>query len=220
MSGFIRLWRDRVGAALIEFTIVFPIFMLVAFGTVDASYMLFDFARANKAVYIGAHRAIVSSPVASEISTPSWNGLLLGTPCADLTTGLNTNTTCPTQSATCTYSNGAGNCGSYTFDPVAFANIASAMQSIFNCNADAGCPLQRSNISIAYQSNGLGFDGQPNGSVVNITVSIKCMTHRFYFLSSLMQWTYSAAAGCQGPVNGFAMPAYATTLTSEDLSTN
>ena len=29
-----------MGAALVEFTLVFPVFMLVAFGTVDVVYML------------------------------------------------------------------------------------------------------------------------------------------------------------------------------------
>ena len=41
-----RLLRDCLGASLVEFTVVFPVLILVALGTVDVTYMLFDWALA------------------------------------------------------------------------------------------------------------------------------------------------------------------------------
>ena len=63
-----RLLRDCIGSSLVEFTIVFPVFMLVAFGTVDITYMLYDWALASKAAYTGARTAIVSFPAAAGIT--------------------------------------------------------------------------------------------------------------------------------------------------------
>ena len=39
-----KLVRDCVGATIVEFTLVFPIFILVALGTVDVGFMLSDWA--------------------------------------------------------------------------------------------------------------------------------------------------------------------------------
>jgi Flp pilus assembly protein TadG len=48
-----KFWRDIAGSILVEYTVVFPVFILVTLGTVDAAYMFADWAAANKAVYIG-----------------------------------------------------------------------------------------------------------------------------------------------------------------------
>ncbi len=66
-----RLLRDCEGSALVEFTVVFPIFMLVAFGTVDVSYMLFEWSQANKATYIGAPRTAVGFRTQSRRASPA-----------------------------------------------------------------------------------------------------------------------------------------------------
>ena len=66
MAG--KFWRDITGSVLVEYAVVFPLFMLVTLGTVDVTYMLYEWALANKATYVGARAAVVSNPVAQNIT--------------------------------------------------------------------------------------------------------------------------------------------------------
>ena len=226
-----KLLRDSEGGALVEFTLVFPIFLLVAFGTVDFTYMLFDWSMANKAAFIGARTAVVSDPVASGITSLTYStaGSALGNLCFDPATGQPSNTSsCPSVSTVCTPAASGGTCtNGYPWNESAFTNangtgILDGMQRIFP-------RLQRQNVQISYQTNGLGFVGRPNGLPMGVTVSIlpsanpsvSCMTHQPYFINALMNWTFTAPAGCPaGTQAGLPIPAFATTLTSEDMVTN
>jgi hypothetical protein len=215
-----KLWRDLQGSVLVEAAIMLPLFFLVSLSLVDLSYLMFDWARANKAVYAGAHRAIVSDAVAGGITSPTWDVTLIGLSCSDST---GTNVNCPSEQSVCTpTADGAGSCtGGFAFDEAAFQDIFTRMQAIYQCSDTSTCPLQRQNVSISYATNGLGFVGQPNGLPMQITVSITCMVHTFYFIGALMQWSYgSAAPGCTGTPTGWYIPAYSTLLTSEDMATN
>ena len=80
--------------------------------------------------------------------------------------------------------------------------------------------LQRQNVQITYQTTGYGYGGQPGGLPMTVTVSLKCMTHPFYFLGALMHWVFTPPAGCTGTPLGPPMPTFATSLTSEDMQTN
>jgi len=60
-----KLLRDITGSILVEYTIVFPVFILLVLGTVDVAYMLSDWALANKAAYVGARTAVVADAVAN-----------------------------------------------------------------------------------------------------------------------------------------------------------
>src|SRR5262245_48370610 len=123
-----KLLRDCVGSSLVEFTLVFPIFILVALGTVDVCFLLFDFDQAHKATYAGAHRAIVTDPVDSSLKTITFPDLTkTEQPCFNATTGLLDTTLCPLVQKTCT---GDGlDCAN--FDSDAFQNIFTAMQAVF-----------------------------------------------------------------------------------------
>ena len=220
-----RFLQDSEGSTLVEFTLVFPLFMLVAFGTVDFTYMLFEWDMANKAAYIGARTAVVSNPVASGITNPTLTAAQiaqLGQTCFIVASGAaDTNVNCPTTGKIdCTPAASAGpsdSCGSYTFDNTAFTAILTKMQTVFP-------RLRRQNVQISYQTNGLGFMGRPSslgGLPMDVTVSIRCMTHQFFFLSALMGWAFPALpAGCPAAPAGPAIPAFATTLPSEDMVTN
>ncbi len=211
-----RLLRDCVGSTLVEFTVVFPVFMLLAFGTVDVTYMLYDWALANKAAYAGAHKAIVSSPVAAGITNlnNSYEETLLGERCFDSN---GNNASCPSLTAictpaatggACTCSSSNGGCLGFTaFDDTAFTVIFNRMQAIFP-------NLQRQNVSISYKTNNLGFVGRPDGLPMDVTVSISNMTHQIYFLGGLMAF-FGGGFAANPPI-----PSFSTTLTSEDMVTN
>jgi hypothetical protein len=221
-----RLLRDCVGSSLVEFTLVFPVFILVAFGTVDIASMLSDWALANKAAYAGAHRAIVTNPVATGITNLAYDPTRLGQLCFDPTTGLASGN-CPvvqdstlsppgpivcapaaTSGGTCTggyaFNDGAFDC--HCSSPLVAAPIFNQMQLIFP-------RLQRQNVRISYITNNLGFDGRPDGLPMNVTVTITGMTHQFYFLGPVMRFFGKNFAN--PPI-----PTFTTTLTSEGMVTN
>jgi Flp pilus assembly protein TadG len=220
-----RLLRESSGASLVEFTLVFPVVMLVALGSVDVAFMLFEWGEANKATFAGARRAVVLDPVATEATNPTYStaGTQLGKPCFNPATGVaDTNSSCPTVSTVCTPAATGGSCtNSYTWNETAFTNptATNAWQTgIFDTMQAVFPSLQRQNVQISYTTNGLGFVGRPNGLPINVTVSIRCMTHEFYFLGALMNWAFTAPAGCPaGTRSGPPIPAFATTLTSEDM---
>jgi TadE-like protein len=206
----INFWHEKAGSALIEYAVVFPLFISVTLGTVDVTYMLFDWALANKAAYVGARTAVVSDPVAQGITDPFPAGQNpnIGQLCFNPTTGApntdsNGNNYCPTVSSVCTGASGGGSCtNGKTFDNTAFSAILGKMQAVFP-------RLQRQNVQISYQTNGLGFVLQPGGLPMDVTVSVQNMTHQFYFINAIARI-----------ISTPSIPKFATTLTSEDMATN
>jgi hypothetical protein len=215
-----RLWRDTVGAVMIEYTIVFPIFALVSLGAVDLAYMFTEWGMANKAAYIGARTAIVSDPVASNITNPAFLFTsdhltsYLGDACIASATGATNQdgtavNICPTGlSITCTSTacDGGG-----TFSAAAFTNgstgIFDKMQQIFP-------QLQPTNVEITYQVNGAGFVGMPGGLPMNVTVSIVNMTHQLFFAPGFLSFFGVTVS------DSWAIPNFSSTLTSECMQTN
>jgi Flp pilus assembly protein TadG len=231
-----KLLRDIRGSVLVETTIVIPMFLLLVLGTIDVTYMFFDWTLANKAAYMGARTAVVSNPVAPNIVNLTYTPLNIGQPCFG-------STDCPsvptTGSIDCTSVSPCSNGGGYS--AAAFNTILAAMQKVFP-------QLTAKNVQISYQTNGSGFVGQTyygNSAQfslpMNVTVQIQCMTHQFYFLSGLMRafyalmnnvsppnnyWVFSTPTDAQGnlcspaPTPGPNIPAVATTMQSESLFTD
>jgi hypothetical protein len=90
-----KLLRDVTGSVLVETTIVFPLFIVLVFGSVDAAYLLFDWQAASKATYIGARTAVVSDPVAIGLTTVTYDPTKTNSLCYDPSTGSSTGN-CPT----------------------------------------------------------------------------------------------------------------------------
>jgi TadE-like protein len=210
-----KFLHDSEGGALVEFTLVFPVLLLAALGTVDFTYLLFDWSMANKAAFIGARTAIVSDPIATGITNPSYDATVLGQSCSDPQTGAASGNCPAAVSTVCTPGSSSGSCtAGFSFNDAAFSTILGNMQNVFP-------RLQRQNVQISYQTNGLGFVGRPGGLPMDVQVSIRCMTHRFYFINALMGWIFTVPAGCPaGTQAGPAIPNFATTLPSEDMVTN
>src|SRR5262245_14906482 len=95
---------------LVEYTIVFPVFILLVLGTIDVSYMLYEWALANKAAYVGARTATVADAVADGITNVTFDQTKTGLPCFNPSTGASTGN-CPTITATsCTGTSGGVSC--------------------------------------------------------------------------------------------------------------
>src|SRR5262249_1152563 len=165
---------------LVEYTIVFPLFILLVLGTVDVSYMLSEWALANKAAQRGARMAVVSNPVAQNItSTSNYTSAQLqqlGQLCFDSSGNLLTGNCYSTGLVSCTST--ACTPSTYGFSSANFASILTAMQRAYCPGvAPANCKLQATNVTISYQTNNTGFVGQPGGLPMDVTVSITGLTH-------------------------------------------
>lgn len=214
------LLRDSAGSVLVETTIVLVFFLLLVFGTIDVSYMFFDWARANKAAYVGARTAVVSNPVDPDLylnlSYSSFQLQKIGDPCYD-SSGDNIN--CPVAKSICT----SIGCSGHRYDANAFNTIVAAMKNVFP-------QIEARNVRISYETNGTGFVGEPyfenatcNGCFIlpmNVTVSIQCMTHQFFFIDVLMGWIFPPHPGCPSSLKGPAIPIVTTTMQSEGMFTN
>jgi hypothetical protein len=200
---------------IVEHSIIFPLFILLTLGTVDLAYMLHEWALANKAAYVGARRAVVSNPVAQNITnnadlgytaTQLQNvGALNGADaCFNLSDG-SSNGNCPsTGRIICTST--ACNPTTYGFDSVAFTNIFNAMQPVFP-------RLQTTNVTIWYETNGSGYVARPGGLPMNVTVSITGMQHQFFFAPGLLRLF---GGGVNAAPN---IPPFQTTMQSEAMVT-
>jgi Flp pilus assembly protein TadG len=208
-----KLLRDISGAILVETTIVLPMFLLLVLGTIDVTYMFYEWALANKAAYVGARIAVVSDPVAAKITDLNYTESqlqLIGQPCFD---NAGNNVNCPLVPPTvCTSTACTPN--TFGFDSTAFKNIFDRMKVILP-------RLQLQNVTITYQANDSGFVGQPYvGNTaqfslpLNVTVSITDMTHQFYFIGPLVKFF-----GVFFPAMS-TLPTFATTLQSEDMDSS
>ena len=210
MAGH-NLLRDIRGSVLIETTIVMPMFLLLVLGTIDATYMFYDWGLANKAAYVGARTAVTSSPVDPAVTSLTYTPAQLqyiGQSCLTFS--------CPSVSSVCTGTSTGVSCRGG--DDAAFTRIFNRMQAVYPS-------LQRQNVTISYQTNGTGVVGQvwegssdaanPQFTLpMNVTVSITGMTHQFYFVSPLLQFFGGGISATP------AIPTFATTLQSEDMVTN
>jgi TadE-like protein len=211
-----KFWRDITGSVLVEYAVVFPLFMLVTLGTVDVTYMLYEWALANKATYVGARAAVVSNPVAQSITEQSslYDASQLkqmGQYCFDFATGTS-NGNCPPPNVKVDCTSSACKPDTFGFDSSAFTNANST--GIFDRMKVIFPRLQPDNVTISYQLNGSGYVGRPGGLPMNVTVRVQNVTHQFYFVAGMMRFFGGTFASTP------AIPAFATTLTSEDMVTN
>jgi Flp pilus assembly protein TadG len=200
--------RDIRGSVFVESVLVIPIFLALVLGTIDATYMFYQWALANKAAYVGARTAVVSNPVASAITNLTYSTTQnFGQSCFGTSN-------CPTVSTVCA----SGSCtNGGTYNAAAFSTILTAMQGVFCPGVPpANCSLQAQNVTVSYQSNGSGiagqtYDGNPNDFIIpmNVTVSITGMTTRLFFIGGLVPLSATPA-----------IPTFATTMPSESLNTD
>ncbi|MFN4143532.1 TadE/TadG family type IV pilus assembly protein [Aestuariivirga sp.] len=222
------LRNDDSGATFVEFTVVFPLAMVIVLGCVDAALLMTRWASYGRATYAGARYAVVSSPVATGVNAPT-QGTVGGTACFKYDTGEPTGNCTEKPATVCiaSASSGSGTCcplsasgpsctANYQWNETAFAAILSRINSITPLG-----PLDRRQVQVIYQPLGLSYALRPVGSPMNVTVQVRCVTHQFYFLQPLLGWAFGSlppdCAGINQPV-GIALPTFTTTLPSEDLA--
>lgn len=184
--------KDEQGSVLLEVTASLLTFFLLLFGTVEFSYVFFQWNSAARATEWGARLAAVSSPVASNLAT------LTGLEPGDNLPGATMpsyDCTCNGATATCT--------GSVPANATACTYSADAMKTIVYGRGNTGScvrgtntgmclylpALKPANVVIRYQYTGMGYAGRKSGPVPTITVSLQNVTYQFVFLSGLSRLT-------------------------------
>jgi TadE-like protein len=79
MTGPRRWWRvPERGQGLVEFALVFPIFVLLIFGLFDLGRVVYDYATLSNAARAGLRLAIVNQNIAGIQALVSSSGVALG----------------------------------------------------------------------------------------------------------------------------------------------
>ncbi len=207
-----RLREDCDGAAMVEFTVVFLLLLLLIGGIVDFGIVFWQLNMATKAVERGARIAAVSNPVAPGIV--DIDTVTGGTPGEQLPVAFTFYIKCEDGACssggydaaamnTIVYGRGNG----AACDSAATGTYAIGMCNLFNRVDPAGNPLTPANVVVEYRAApAVGFRGRPCGPVATITISLKNVTFGWFFLGGLMNFL------------DLTFPPMRTTVTSEDLS--
>jgi Flp pilus assembly protein TadG len=156
-----RLFRDTSGAGAAEFALVLPLLLILMFLSIDGGRYLYNVNRIEKATQLGARFAVVTDPVASDLTSLNFVG--------DTVDGvtLTQGDRIPAD-ALAQFSCSQTACtGGHTVDGTAFNNILARMKLIVP-------ELQASNVTVTYSGSGLGYAGDPSGMQIAplVTVSV------------------------------------------------
>lgn len=182
-----RLAGDQSGAAMMEFTIIFSLLMLLTFGIFELALIMGHMTAAEGATRRGARMAVESDPVAPVIA--SFNGVSDGglAPGESLSGTAPFTVRCDSTACVCH----AGDCswiGTLGYDAGAFNAILAEMQTMLpNLEADG--------VLIDYSHVGMGFAGRPGPDIVPmVAVQLRDQSHPFVVLGALgvADWTFPA----------------------------
>lgn len=199
MAFSTRFRRDDSGSVLVEFALVFPIFLILLLAVIDFGQIYLRWILAEKATHIAARLAVVRPPVCTGV--PTFNDrspglpkdLPFGTSCA-ATPGL----CADPGTVTCTGATGVGN---------TFTDIIDAVGALLPAATEPA------NIQLTYSFADLGFLGGPYVPLVSVELVGNIEVPFITPLGPLLQAFYGGD-GLDDP----AMPSMRATLPAEDLS--
>lgn len=190
-----RLVADRRGAAG-EFALLLPLVMLFFVGLLDAGRYAYAFNQGEKATQTGARWAVVTDPLAPELTDENYVGASVSTGTLIQGDRIPADALDPIicTSSACT---GSGNVpdGIGTPDPDAFAALAGRMQQIWPA-------IEDQDIEVEYRGSGLGYAGNPDAMDIAPFVTVRLID---------MEFTSFLLFGSDIP-----LPDFSYTLTMED----
>jgi hypothetical protein len=208
-----NIMRDETGSVLVEVTVVMTIMFVFLLGSIEFLFIFYQWNVASKAVEIGLRIAVVSDPVASGVS-----GLSL----AILNSELDPGERMPYFAVTCDGGTETCTCDIRGICPKNISYNSAAMAEIIFGRGSSSCSdatssyntgmcdifsrITPANVVIAYTQTGLGFTGRPGGPAPTITIFLKNLPLKSYFLSGLMRF------------ENIQIPAMKMSMTAEDIS--
>src|SRR5215475_4164362 len=205
--------RDQQGSVMVEVTIMLSIVLLLVLGAIDFLLLFYQWNAAAKAVQTGARLAAVSDPVAAGL-----NGLSA----AVVTAAVPPGAAMPKFVITCNGRTGTCNCNPANVCRGVSGYDRAAMNTIVFGRGSSSCSDAKSadqvgmcdifpritpaNVKIVYTQTGLGYAGRPGAPMPTITLSIRNLPFRFYFLGGLIGF------------RNLHIPESTTSITAEDLS--
>lgn len=196
-----RLGSDRSGAAMVEFSLIVMMVLMLTGGLVEFTLIYGQWNAASKAMHLGSRLASVSDPIASNLKSLTDPGI----PGSPWTTAYTIR--CSGATASC-------DAGSYD---------AAAMNTLIYGRGDSACgntttgqfpgmcdifpKITPQNVVVTYQHTGLGFAARPGGPVPTITVELTGLQYDFALLNMVPS------------LSSMTLPPMRTTATGEDLGT-
>lgn len=183
-----RLAQCSRGASAAELALILPLIVLLFAGLIDAGRFMYEVNRGEKATQTGARMAVVTNPVAPELSTQSYVGVSVG---GQLLTQGDRIPAAALSPVLC----GEGSCNAMGYDDPAFTNLLGRMQQIMPS-------IEGANLRVEYRGSGLGYAGNPNGMDISPLVTVR-----------LTDMTFEPVILFGGEID---LPDFAYTLTMED----
>ena len=147
-----RLRRDDRGEALIGFTFVIPVLVLLCLAVFEFGLVIFDFHRAGEATRRAVRLVAIGNPVADVSGFSAGSAIQ------------------------CTSSGGSVSCtGTATADAGVFDSMVADMQQILPAIAPQ-------NVEIEYRDSGVGDPTTPGGIIPLVTVKLVNLTHAFFLV--------------------------------------
>ena len=187
-----RLAGDIKGTTTIELALVGLTVIVFTFVIMETSLAFSQWLAAEKATDLGVRIAVVSDPIATELTV--FDGKQATNRFGDAMPAF------PGSPVICDGANLSCG-GGYTFDVVAFDRLVAHMNRAFG-----GAVLERQNVVIQYEHIGLGFVGRPGGPVPAVTIRLQRLTYRFIVIDRILG------------LGAIALPPFPATLVGEDLN--
>jgi len=144
-----RFVRDEDGAFIIEFGITFPVLILLSFGLLEFSLVVFDYQRAAEATRRGVRLAIIQEPIPNT---------------ANLLQDAVISCTAPSGTVSCTGGSPGANADAL------FAALLSEMQKAYPT-------LTSANIVVTFSGTNVGSSGDIGGVFPLVTLQLTGVTH-------------------------------------------
>ena len=144
-----RFLADEDGAFLVEFGIAFPVLILLSFGLMEFSLVVFDYQRAAEATRAGVRHTIINDPIANTATI--LNGSII----------------------TCTSTDGTVGCDGGSADDDAdasFLALLGEMQGIYPT-------LEASNLIVTYEGTDVGEEDEFGGLFPLVTLQLSGVRH-------------------------------------------
>lgn len=175
MSFIRRFAADRHGGSAAEFALILPVFILFFVGLIDGGRFLYGVNQGEKATQIGARWAIVTDPLAPELSgsyvgAPTGSGTLAQgdrIPASALGLVECNKDGCKCNSGICPTGITSARKAYTDQSPTSpFNRLRSRVQEIMP-------EVQASNLIVEYRGSGLGYAGNPNGMSIAPLVTVR-----------------------------------------------